>query len=145
MKKFSFSLQKVLNFRSQSLDVLKNELVIVQHELSEIELEIKQLEEVYKNTNIKLKQHMSTGISSSDISAYKIYLGEVNEKIKKKIDEKKKIIFKIEQKQKEIISVNIEIASLDKLKQRQYDEYQKAVQKATEIELDEFMSNLMAI
>ncbi len=145
MKKFSFSLQKVLNFRSQSLDVLKNELVIVQHQLSEIELVIKQLEEVYKNTNIKLKQHMSKGISSGDISVYKIYMGEINEKIKQRMNEKQKIIVKIEQKQKEIISVNIEIASLDKLKQRQYDEYQKSVQKATEIELDEFMSNLMAI
>lgn len=145
MKKFAFSLERVLNFKNQTLDVLKSELATLQQEMNDLEQFISHLQEVFTQTNKTLVAQMEQGVSASEINVYKVYLNDINLHIKKKLEEKEQLSFKIARKQTEIISANVEIASLDKLKQKQYEEYQKAAQKASETELEEFINNLTAI
>ena len=85
---------------------------------------------------------MKEGVNVTDISVYKVYLSDISVNIKKKVEEKTAIGIKIAKKQIQIVGANIEIASLDKLKAKQLEEYRQEVAKAQEIELGEFINNL---
>lgn len=142
MKKFVFTLEKVLVFKNQTLEVLKNELSTLQRERQILENKINNLQDVFKNKNGELVSSMQDGVASNEIGIYKIYLSNVNADIKKVTAKKHDIDLAIAKKQTEVISMNIEIASLEKLKEKQYQDYKKAAQDAAEIELNEFINNL---
>lgn len=142
MKKFVFTLEKVLNYKNQTLDVLKNELSTLQRELEIMNQKIDELEGVFANTNQTLVEQMQTGVASSELTVYKVYLSDINATIKHKREEKHQLELRIAKKQTEVIGMNIEIASLDKLKEKQFEEYRKAEQSAAEVELNEFINNL---
>lgn len=142
MKKFVFSLEKVLNFKNQTLEVLKNELAILQREMEALEAQIAKMQQVLSDTNIELTARMSEGVNAVDITIYKVYLNDISANIKKKVEEKTALGIKIAKKQIEIVGANIEIASLDKLKEKQFEEYRQEAAKAQEIELNEFINNL---
>lgn len=142
MKKFEFSLEKVLSYKNQTLDVLKNELALLNHQLIKIEEKIAELELVSAQTNQKLQVEMAAGVTSANIGVYKIYLNDISVHIRQKYEEKVKQLNRIASKQKQIINANIEIASLDKLKAKQQEEYRLMYAKAQEIELNEFITNL---
>lgn len=144
MKKFSFSLEKVLNYKSQLLDILKNELSVLQHELSEIETSIQQTQALYQEKNKELVQKMNEGTIPGEISTYKIYLSNVNEQIKTFIHKKELQELKIAKKQVEIVKMNVEIGSLEKLKEQQKEAYRIAVQKQEELSINEFIGNSMS-
>lgn len=145
MKKFAFTLEKVLGFKNQTLDLLKSQLSAIQHELNLIEERIVELGQTFDKVNSELVENMVLGITSADISVYKVYLNNTSAQIRKEEDKKTLTLEKIRKKQQEIIKANIEIASLEKLKERQLEEYRKAVQKADEIELNEFIGNLTSV
>lgn len=142
MKKFVFTLEKVLVFKNQTLEVLKNELSRLQRESQLLENKIKNLQDVFKNKNGELVSSMQDGVAVNEIGIYKIYLSNVNADIKKVTAKKHDINLAIAKKQTEVISMNIEIASLEKLKEKQYQDYKKIAQDAAEIELNEFINNL---
>lgn len=144
MKKFAFSLEKVLNYKSQLLDILKNELSLLQHELSEIEDSIRQEQARYRKKNDELVEKMNGGTHPGEISSYKIYLGNVNEKIKALQHKKELQEMKIARKQVEIVNMNVEIGSLEKLKEHQFEQYKHQVAKQEELAINEFIGNSMA-
>lgn len=142
MKKFQFSLEKILSFKGQVRDVLKSELATLNHQLTAIEEEIITLNKIISDTNIKMQSQMQEGVTSSKISVYKMYLNEIGAQITRKNREKLKQINLIAAKQKQIINANVEVASFEKLKDKQLQEYKVLEAKAQEIELNEFMNNM---
>lgn len=141
MKKFQFSLEKVLGFKSQTRDVLKNELATLNHELSIIEDKIKELQTIFADTNHKMIADMSEGVTAANIGVFKIYLNDISVQITRKREDKEKKMKQIVTKQRQIIASNVEIASLDKLKEKQMEEYRLMSAKAQEIEINEFIIN----
>lgn len=141
MKKFQFSLQKILDYKNQICDVLKSELAVLTHELSELELEKQRLIELFESTDKQLQERFVAGTVASDISTFKVYLNNIATKIREKqknIENQQNLIVV---KQREIISMNVEIASMDKLKERQKADYTALEAKAFEIEITEFITN----
>lgn len=143
MKKFQFSLEKVLSYKNQINDVLMNELAVLQHELQRIDDKIAELQRVFADTNNRMVSDMSEGVSSASISVFKIYLNDISTQITRKLAERERQLRRIEGKQQEIINSNVEIASLDKLKEKQLSEYNVLAAKAQEVELNEFIGNSM--
>lgn len=144
MKKFTFSLEKVLSYRNQIVDVLKNELSTLMHELDQLDKKIDKLHSLFSDTNAKLVERMAEGVSAGDIAVYKLYLGDITGEVKKKQRDKQVLQKRIELKQAEIIAANVEIASLDKLKEKQLEEYRVVDMKAQELELNEFFGSRVA-
>ena len=62
MKKFIFSLEKVLDFKQQTLDIKKNEIAVLQAKLHELEKEIESLNEKFIISNGRMKQEMQQGL-----------------------------------------------------------------------------------
>jgi flagellar export protein FliJ len=140
MKKFVFSLEKVLGFKQQTLGIKKNEMAILQAKLHELEVEIQNLENQFSALNAKMVEETKHGISQSDIAIYKMYFNTLNEKIQKLIENKLQLLEQISKKKAEILQVNTEISGLEKLRDKQLSDYMKAAQKSQELAIEEFVS-----
>ncbi len=145
MKKFKFSLEKILQLKEQILKNLKNDLSVLQLSLREKEAEIQGLWIKYREADESYKAKSSKSIMPYEIKYYKDFMTSIINAIKKKEDEKELLLKKIEAKKQEIISLNIEISSLEKLKEKKYAKYNYQVQKMEEILIEEFVSNSSTI
>ena len=139
MKKFAFSLEKVLSFKQQTLDIKKNELALLQMKLMDLEKEIDALNDQFTATNRRMVEELQKGLNTSDMLIYKTYFNTLNQKILKLIDQKKQLLDIIAQKKTDIIAVNSEISGLEKLRDKQLTEYIKQVQKNEELAMDEYV------
>ena len=90
--------------------------------------------------NLDVNQKMQGGTSSADIEAYKQYFNFLNEKEKKLQLEQQETEQRITDKQQEIIEIKTEISGLEKLREKQLAEYNKALQKQQELEIEEFLN-----
>lgn len=140
MKKFVFSLEKVLDFKKQMLDVKKNELATMMMQLHEIEQKIEELNHDFAVSNQKMIFEMQQGLTPKDIEIYKVYFNSVNQNIKKLTLQKMQQLNLIELKKQEIVELNSDISGLEKLKDKQLQLYFKAAQKAEELAIEEFVS-----
>lgn len=142
MKKFAFSLEKVLSFKQQTLNVQLNELALFQMKLKELEKEIDDLNNKFADTNQQMVTRLQTGLNSNDISIYKIYFNTLNQKIQKMTEDKKQLLGVIAKKKADIVAANSEISGLEKLRDKQLDEYMKSKQKSDELAMDEYVNQV---
>lgn len=140
MKKFVFSLEKVLSFKQQTLNIQLNELTLLQMKLKELEKEIDDLNLVFAQTNQKMVEELKTGLPSNDYLIYKMYFNTLNQKIQKRIDDKNQLLEVIAQKKEDIVVVNSEISGFEKLRDKQLEEYLKKRQKSEELAMDEYVN-----
>ena len=142
MKKFMFSLEKVLSFKQQTLNVKMNELGLFQMKLLELEKEINDLNKKFADTNQVMVKSLQTGLNSNDLAVYKLYFNTLNQKIQKLIEDKNRLSEVIAQKKADIIAINSEISGLEKLREKQLAEYLKVVQKSNELAMDEYVNQM---
>ena len=145
MKKFNFSLQKVLEIKEQILKNLKIELNNMNQQLKNIDMDIKNLLDKYTETNNEFNEKSSVSMTIGVMSYYKIYMNSILKNVEKKEEDKTIINKKIEAKRHEIVNMNIEISSIEKLKEKEYEKYNEGVAKSEEIFIEEFVSNTRMI
>lgn len=141
MKKFSFSLQKVLEIKTQLLKNLKNELSSLNEELKIIDRDLQNLKNKYKDTNDEFLQKSSISMTIGEMTYYKIFMSGILKNIEKKEEEKVQQNKKIESKRNEIMNMNMEISSLEKLRDKELERYNEHLAKSEEIFIEEFVSN----
>lgn len=141
MRKFIFSLQKVLEIKEQLLENMKNELGNINNELKSIELIIKSLKVKFKDIDKEYVEKTYKSISVGEMSYYKMLGQSILIQIENKENERELLLKKIALKRQEIISINIEISSLTKLKEKEFQKYNKECLKKEEIFIEEFVSN----
>jgi len=141
MKKFIFSLQKVLEIREQILENSKIELSNLNHDYRNIELGIKNLNDKFYSVNNEFLEKSSVAISVGEMSYYKIYMNSILKQVENKEEEKENLIKKIEAKRQEIVNKKMEISSLEKLRENEYEKYNSTMAKIEEIFIEEFVSN----
>jgi len=140
MKKFVFTLEKVLDFKQQTLDVKISELSVLQMKLHDLEQEIDDLNRKFAESNRKMVAELQKGLQASDISVYKMYFDALNRRIRKLLEEKAQQEQRVAEKKADIVQINSEISGLEKLKDKQLTEYQKVVHKSEELAIEEFVS-----
>jgi len=141
MKKFIFSLQKVLELKEQLLENMKLELTNLNQECEKIEMFIKSLRTKFKEIEKEYIEKSYKSISAGEMSYYKMLSESVLIQIENKENEKEIVLKKIADKRQEIISMNTEISSLDKLKEKEQEKHNKECLKKEELFIEEFVSN----
>lgn len=140
MKKFVFTLEKVLNVKNQLHEVKRNELMQLQLQKNNVLDAIEANQREFEKYNSDVNQIMQSGTTSSSIESYKRYFTFLNNREKQLQLDLQKAERAIEDKQQEIIEIKTEISGLEKLKEKQLAEYNKALQKQQELEIEEFIS-----
>ena len=141
MKKFVFSLENVLRFKTETLDMLKNEMSQLQMKIHQLQQEIVQIQQEYDSLNKTLILQMKAGVQSTGISLYKRYFAELDRRTIQLEARKKALQSAAAAKQKEIVHMKSDISGLEKLRKSQWEEYQAQGRKEQELMVEEFVSH----
>lgn len=141
MKKFIFSLQKVLEIKEQLLENMKIELANLNHEYKSLKSIIKNLQAKFRDIDNEYIEKTYKSISIGEISYYKMLGQSILIQIENKEEESEILLMKIAVKRQEIINMNVEISSLTNIKEKELEKYNKECLKKEEIFIEEFVSN----
>ena len=139
MKKFVFSLEKVLRYKRQILGMHKNELARLQAAHTELEEEITGLEREFGSLNQDLAGKLKAGMDPGNMAVYKVYLAKLNSRVRVLFEQKQELLKQIQAKQKEIVRMNSGISGLERLRDKQYGEYMAQDRKEQEKFIEEFV------
>lgn len=144
MKKFSFSLDKVLDYKQQMLESVRAEHAIALAQMHQQEDVVQEAWNGYRLYNQEFCESKKTGLLITEALFYESRLRAMEAKIQQETNHLVKLREIEEQKRNVVIEVKQETASLEKLKEKKMDLYQKAVQKNEEAFIEEFVSNTRA-
>ncbi len=139
MKKFSFSLEKLKGYKNQILETEKNVLAVLRNEMNELLAEKENLERKLKLSSVEYAEKSAKGISVLEISVLKNYhkaltlqIAEINSRIDLQED-------KIRRQLSIVVDATKECSSLDKLEEKQLEEYKFVEAKQQEQFIEEYV------
>lgn len=144
MKKFVFSLEKVLSVKQQMLDVKKNEILQLQMKVQAIEQEIEDIHLEFQDYDKQMRSELESGTSPQKVMTYKVYFNSLMRREKELEKDKELLLLVIKDKQKELVSLKSEISGLEKLEEKQKDEYDKSARKLQERDIEEYVNQKSA-
>ena len=141
MKKFAFSLDKVLTYKEQIEHNLRAEYAQIVQKVAREEERLQMLEEEHAVCRMRYEEEKNRGSTIRQMKIYEGYLESVLWKIQKT----EKIIDRLkaeeEKKRVEVIAAKTEASSIDRLKDKRKKEYNAAERKAEEIFVEEFVAH----
>lgn len=140
MKKFSFQLESVMNFKNQRLDSKKAEHARIIAMVNEQNEKINFLLEKFRGVNQEFNEKKMAGIAIIDAMEYSGFLYKLELEIQQAKRYLEELKHKEEQKRAEVVEVKIETSTLEKLKEKKLEIYNKEVQKSEELYIEEFVS-----
>lgn len=141
MKKFSFSLEQVLQYKNQVLANLQQEHAAVIREMTQQQDVIHTLEEQIETCQEEFGQKKQEGVPLPMLCTYESYLEKLYAR-KEKEESILEIIRKKEDiKRQEVIEARVEVTSFEKLREQRLHQYQYELQKGEEQQIEEFVSH----
>ena len=145
MKKFRFSLETVLDYKQQVLDALQKEHGVIMAQVKEQEEYLAGLEADYRDMDAEFCQRKLEGITILDAMRYEQYLRAMERQIQQAVYRLEELRRQEEAKRLEVVAAKQDTSSIEKLKEKKLDSYNKAVQKSEEPMIDEFVSTTRAM
>lgn len=140
MKKFTFSLQKMYDYKKQILESEKNMLMSFRREKNELELRMQQLADKLDEIRVASNSEMSRGTTASKLMFYSMQM----EGIKREQTQTKYQInlaeMKIEKQRRKVVALSQDVSGLEKLEEQQRAEYNHLLAKESENSIEEFIS-----
>ncbi|MDY4589096.1 MAG: flagellar export protein FliJ [Oscillospiraceae bacterium] len=140
MKKFQFTLQKLMDFRQQELDRQKNTLSALQADLQRIYQEkeelIRQVEECSADLELVCRQ----GAQAFEISVRKRYIVTLQQEIHAHDASAALKQQEINKQLGVVVEATKDVRTLEKLEEKQLEEYKAAAAKENEQFIEEFVS-----
>lgn len=141
MKKFQFSLQKLMDFRQQELDRQKNILSSLQAEKRRIEESRELLVTKVTEQSEQLDRVYRLGSTASDIAMRKRYIVTLQQEIHLREQQAIEKQREIEEQLSVVVEATKEVKTLEKLEEKQLEEYKNAANKENELFIEEFVSS----
>ncbi|PWJ52479.1 flagellar export protein FliJ [Faecalicatena contorta] len=144
MKRFSFTLDKVLSYKAQIEKNLRNEHAQIVQAVIQKEEQIEDLEQKHKVCSVEYNHVKLQGAPVNKLRTIENYLQSLIDKIR---TEKQNLVClkdTEEKKRQEVIAAKQDTASIDMLKAKRKQEYDKEVLKEDERLIEEFVSNTMS-
>lgn len=140
MKKFQFSLDHVRDYRDRLLDEETGKLQRLRAEQTRIEQLIAQLEADFAQVSKAMRDAQAEGITALEQRGFSLQLESIRMQTHELTDLLKGVQDQVEQQTQIVVAANQEVSKLDKLKDRQYEDWQASVRKAEEERIEELVS-----
>lgn len=140
MKKFAFSLGTVLDYKNQVLDTLMNEHGAIIARINAQEKIIAKMELQYTEHNQEYIGRKTRGMAVIEAQSYEGYFRVMEVRINREYEILSEIKIEEEKKRSEVVEAKKETSTIEKLKEKKLETYQKAVQKSEELFVEEFVS-----
>lgn len=141
MKKFQFTLQKLMDFREQELDRQKNTLGALRGELVKIEEATAELRRKVFSESQELERICAEGAQAYEISMRKRYIVTLQQEIHQKEAQAVQKRVEIEAQLGVVVEATKDVKTLEKLEEKQLEEYKALETKENEQFIEEFVSN----
>ena len=140
MKKFQFTLQKLMDFRQQELDRQKNTLSALQADLQRIYAEKEQLIKQVEEFSAELETVCRQGAQAFEISVRKRYIVTLQQEIHAKDTSAARKQEEINKQLGVVVEATKDVRTLEKLEEKQLGDYKAAANKENEQFIEEFVS-----
>ncbi len=141
MKRFEFSLEKMLDYKNQVLRDEKNRLAELRQKLDRLTQTLHCLREEYAKCNNELNDKTREGVTPQEVLLRKSYLNSLNERIKMQTQQVKLAQIRVNDQMTVVVKVSQDISTLEKLRERQYEEYMLEESKELQLLIEEFVAN----
>lgn len=140
MKKFKFTLDKLLDYKGQILDREKNDLAALNVERAEA-LELKAgLEAELRRKQDEFNRKAAEGISPMEMVVFTNYHNVLRTRIEDTQKEIEELEEKIAKQLNVVTEASKEVKSLEKLEEKQLEDYRFKVQKSEESFIEEYVN-----
>lgn len=140
MKKFQFTLQKLMDFRQQELDRQKNTLSALQADLQRIYREKEELIRRVEESSEELDLVCRQGAQAFEISVRKRYIVTLQQEIHEHDASAAVKQQEINKQLGVVVEATKDVRTLEKLEEKQLEEYKAAAAKENEQLIEEFVS-----
>lgn len=145
MKKFVFALDKVLSYKRQYENSIRNEHAAIMHEIRVQEQRFAELSAKDEEIREQMRREQEEGCQILRIHTFEGYLEYLKGEMHRVTQRLKALRHQEEQKRKELIAAKTDTMSIDKLKDKKLEEYNYLMQKEQEQLIEEFVNHgLMA-
>ena len=140
MKKFRFSLETVLDYKQQVLESLQTEHGAILARVRAQEKTLERLEEDYRQLDLEFSRRKLEGLTILDAMQYEQYLRAAEREIQRAVERLEELRRLEEAKRAEVVAAKQDTSSLEKLREKKLELYNKAVQKSEEALIEEFVT-----
>jgi len=123
MKSFTFSLERMREYRNQVLDTEKNILMVLHKRLFEIEENIRLCEIFRRQKQEEIRGKQLQGSTMRELEECKFYLENTRKQLEALEEERIQAALEVERQRKVVLKASQDVTSLDKLEERQLEEY----------------------
>lgn len=141
MKKFVFSLDKVLEFKRQYENSIRNEHANIMHEIRLQEERFAELSDKDMEIREQMRREQEAGCQILRIHTFEGYLEYLKGEMFRVTQRLKALRRQEELKRKELIAAKTDTMSIDKLKDKKREEYNYLAQKEQEQLIEEFVNH----
>ena len=139
MKSFQFSLAKMRSYKEQVLEKEKTTLRQLQAEKTKIEVDIENLENHRKAREQEFKESKN-GLMASDLMLYKFHSENTRLQLNNLYEELRRAEARIDAQIKVVVAASQEVSGLDKLEEKQLEEYRYLEAKELQEEILEMVA-----
>ena len=140
MKRFEFSLSHMRDYKERLLDEELGILQRLKNERDVIEERIGLLTEEFQALSEKSREEQEKGTTINEIRKIAAQLDNIRMQLEDLRKRLATVEQKVERQMKVVLAANQEVSKLDKLEERQLEEYRHQVNKAEEDRVDEFVA-----
>lgn len=145
MKKFSFSLQKLLDYKEQLFDAERRALADMRAALARMEQEREDMSAERATRTADFCQKAARGIPAVEVETHKNYLTMLDFSIRQKNQQIELQNQAIDKQADKVREAKLEISTIEKLRERKLEEYNYAASKEEELFIEEFVTNTKAV
>ena len=141
MKKFNFPLEKVLRFRTSLLDEEKNKLAELRRDVIETENKIDDCRRQMAESDLELKESAVKGTTIQRIQILNFQIDNARKMIEELEKQLKKQQLLVERQLGVVLEATKDVNGLERLKEKQREEYNEAVRKEDDLTISELVSS----
>ena len=140
MKRFQFGLDTVLQYKRQVLDGAQNEYAEVIQRVRQQEAEAR-----HRSLNQQFRRAEAEGITIADAMGYEMGLRMLEGEIQREESRLHQLQTEAEERRKRMIAARQDTSSLEKLREKKLESYEKELQRQEELWIDELVANTRAV
>ena len=137
MKRFQFGLDTVLQYKRQVLDGAQNEYAEARR--------LREAEARHRSLNQQFRRAEAEGITIADAMGYEMGLRMLEGEIQREESRLHQLQTEAEERRKRMIAARQDTSSLEKLREKKLESYEKELQRQEELRIDELVANTRAV
>ncbi|MBD5147358.1 MAG: flagellar export protein FliJ [Oscillibacter sp.] len=145
MKKFKFPLDTVLSYKQQVLDAIRGEHAAILAEVRAQEEWVEHLWQEYRAYSEEYRQRTETGLMVTEALMYQTGLRSIEQEIQRETEKLDALRAKEEEKRAQVVEAKKDTSSIEKLREKKLDAYQKDAAKSEEQFIEEFVSTMRVV